>query len=207
MKAFIFAITVLGLMSGPASANVCNRSPQIVENFEWRFETTCDKIPLSDLAKVTNWIAIGQMYGGGSQYALKSGDFNGMTNLAGLLIWDMNSAPADLFQDVKQLYKIAMQTGKLTMLPDGLFSGLKNLHELNLSFNEIASIPDGMFDDLSSLEYLFLVGNKLTELNADLFKRTPKLKKIWIGLNSFSELEKAKIRAQVPANIAIDFEW
>ena len=78
--------------------------------------------------------------------SLKSGDFDGLTALDYLDLYDRG----------------------LTALPAGIFDGLDSLRQLWLDANRL-KVQAGMFDELASLEYLGLRWNRLTAVPVGVF--------------------------------------
>ena len=74
--------------------------------------------------------------------ALKSGDFDGLTNLE----------------------QLRLNKNQLTSLPSDIFSGLTSLSNLNLFNNQLSSLPDGIFEGLTSLTTIRLGRNTVNPL-------------------------------------------
>ena len=100
--------------------------------------STCAEVTAAHLATgITSLFLNGQ-----SLTALQADDFEGLTSLQELRLYD----------------------NQLTTLPDGLFDGLTALTTLYLNGNQLSTLPDGLFDGLSALTTLYLYGNSVDPL-------------------------------------------
>ena len=93
--------------------------------------------------------------------------FDGLTSLTELYLLrnDLDSLPADVFQDLTNLNWLYLNFNELCRrCPTDVFDGLTNLTWLGLNGNDLNSLPDGVFDDLSKLGQLYLNDNDLTAL-------------------------------------------
>ena len=103
--------------------------------------------------------------------SLQSGDFDGLTGLRELIIYDnyINTFPEDVFDGLTSLRRLNLGYGDFDTLPAGLFDELTALRRLNLSDGLFDTLPLGIFDKLTSLEILNLNRGELDTLPAGLF--------------------------------------
>ncbi len=142
--------------------NVCDRSPEVVFEIEWTSKFHCAHQTVDRLLGIKNLNLINE-----GITSLKSGDFDGLTNLE-LLRIDQNL---------------------LTSLPENIFAGLPNLETLNLSQNPLTDLDEDLFQGLSSLKNLALRYTSVTSLDEDLFDGLTNLTDLWLNHNSFNDLD------------------
>ena len=124
--------------------------------------------------------------------ALKEGDFNGLTALTRLYLYDndLSSLPAGIFDDLTALEKLSLSNNDLSSLPAGIFDDLTALEKLWLSNNDLSSLPADIFDDLIALEGLYLGNNDLSSLPAGIFDDLTALTQLSLSDNDLSSLHK-----------------
>ena len=118
----------------------------------------------------------------GNMTALKSGDFDGMSNLTSLDLSgnELSSLPTGIFDDLTELTSLDLFKNKLSSLPTGIFDKLTELETLDLSGNALSSLPAGLFDKLTNLTYLNLLDNPLQSLPDDYFDKLTKLETLFL---------------------------
>ena len=121
----------------------------------------------------------------GNITALKSGDFDGITNLTLLNLSgnELSSLSAGIFDKLTNLKTLSLFKNQLSSLPTGIFDKLTNLKTLNLSGNQLSSLPSGLFDKLTNLTTLNLLDNPLRSLPNGYFDKLTSLKTIFLPPN------------------------
>ena len=109
--------------------------------------------------------------------ALKTGDFDGMTNLERLYLSGnkLSSLPSRIFDKLTNLKTLDLSSNVLSSLPSGVFDKLTNLTGLSLFNNDFSSLSTGIFDKLTNLKQLNLSSNQLSSLPAGLFDKLTNL--------------------------------
>ncbi|MDE0017114.1 MAG: cadherin domain-containing protein [Candidatus Poribacteria bacterium] len=123
--------------------------------------------------------------------SLKSGDFDGLTNLTTLSLSQnkLASLPSDVFDGLTNLTTLNLSQNKLASLSSDVFDGLTNLTTLYLSYNPFTSLPSGVFDGLTVLTTLYLSeNNKLASLPSDVFDGLTNLTVLSLRANKFTSL-------------------
>lgn len=153
-------------MPNPA---VCDRTPQIRDAIVTAIDgvTSCTGVTSAHLLSIR---FLGADDTGLT--ALQSGDFNGMTGLVTLQLFD----------------------NRLTTLPDGIFDGLTDLEDLWIWNNDIRDFSNDVFAPLSSIEGLHIHGNEIRSLHVDTFKNLNTLEALNIGANDLTSLPKDILR-------------
>ena len=103
--------------------------------------------------------------------SLKTGDFDGLTNLQtlDLKLNALTALPEDVFRGLTNLQTLELRNNTLTALPKDVFRGLTNLRLLGLSHNPFPLLPEDVFHGLLNLRTLYLHGNTLTALPGEVF--------------------------------------
>ncbi len=123
--------------------------------------------------------------------SLSANDFDGLTGLTDLSIYDngsMTSLPDGLFDGLTALERLRIVDSNVTSIPDNIFDELSALTELDLKFNAITSLSDSTFDGLSSLQDLFVGHNSISSLSADVFEGLASIELIRLADNDLSSL-------------------
>ena len=123
-----------------------------------------DDPSVSDYADITetHLAGITALYLNGRNItALKAGDFDGLTSLEELRLYNnqLSTLPDDIFSGLSSLQTLRFGLNSLTTLPDGLFDGLAALSDLRMYGNQLTTLPDGIFDGLTGLTTLSLGAN------------------------------------------------
>ncbi len=118
----------------------------------------------------------------GNITALKSGDFDSLSNLTRLDLSGnaLSSLPNGLFDKLTNLTTLNLFKNQLNSLPIGIFDKLTNLITLNLSGNALSSLPNGLFDKLTNLTTLNLLDNPLRSLPDDYFDNLTNLETLFL---------------------------
>lgn len=177
---------------------VCGRTPQVSDALVAATgRTKCADVTVADLETVFFLDLTGSDESAAAPKiaALRSGDFQGLTNLGALLLRanQIQVLPPDVFSGLSKLntldlaenrldalpggvlrglvglWTLSLAENRLTELPADAFEGLAALTSLDLSYNELRVLPPGAFDDLGSLEFLQLSANRLEDLPDDAF--------------------------------------
>ena len=121
----------------------------------------------------------------GNMTALKSGDFDGLSNLTSLNLNgnELSSLPSGIFDNLTELTSLNLLKNKLSSLTTGIFDRLTELDTLNLSGNELSSLPAGLFDKLTNLTNLNLLDNPLRSLPDGYFDKLTKLTTLFLPPN------------------------
>ena len=121
---------------------------------------------------------------------LKSGDFDGLTNLTELRLDDnqLSALPENIFDQLTNLTVLNLSGNQLNALPDGLFDQLTNLTRLALSNNQLSALPENIFDQLTNLTLLTLNSNQLSALPDGLFDQLTNLIRLYLNSNQLNAL-------------------
>ena len=160
----------------------------------------CSEVTDSDLSTIRghhhafpdNYI----FHGLGYPRTLKSGDFQGLSNVEWLQLTTgkLVELPDGVFDGLSNLRELRTGGGDLgsdsvsTELAEDAFDGLSNLRVLRMGSNSFTELPEDVFDGLSNLELLSLGGNDLTELPEDVFDGLSNLEILGLSSNDLSEL-------------------
>ena len=159
------------------SAGICDRTQQVQdaiiaklnEGLDTPEVTDCAEVTAEDLSGITGAMELSIE----EIPALKSGDFEGLSNLNSLQMIDsgLETLPEDIFDGLTALHSLfIIGNDDLETLPEDIFDGLTGLTNLHVSGNEgLGELPEGIFDGLTSLAFLHLAENSLTELPEDIF--------------------------------------
>ena len=122
--------------------------------------------------------------------SLKAGDFDGLTSLTTLSLYDdqLATLPEGIFDGLTSLTTLSLYDDQLATLPEGIFDGLTSLTTLSLYGNQLATLPAGVFDGLTPLTTLSLWGNRLTTLPEGIFNGLTSLTTLNLGNNWLSAL-------------------
>ena len=123
------------------AGGICDRTPQVRNAIVAAVSdvSTCAEVTETHLATgVTSLFLNGQ-----SITALQANDFEGLTSLMELRLYDnqLSTLPADLFDDLSALTTLYLNGNQLTTLPDVLFDGLSALTTLYLYGNSVDPLP------------------------------------------------------------------
>ena len=142
---------------------------------------------------------------------LTAGVFDGLEGLQWLVLYGVESLPADAFAGTPNLRQLDVIEGALSSLPAGVFDNLSSLTELNLLGNPLAALPEGIFANLTELEILSLSDSTgsltltaglfdgperllgltlygVESLSADVFAGTPNLQHLGVFGDALSSL-------------------
>ena len=132
--------TVLVIVSAPSG--ICGRTQQVQdaiiaklnEGLDTAEVTDCAEVTAADLSGITGRLNLPRQ----RITALKSGDFEGLSNVDALDLTDnaLETLPEDIFDGLTGLQLLHLQNNGLTGLPAGLFKGLVSLEQLLLGSNE-----------------------------------------------------------------------
>ena len=156
-------------LGGAVFTPVCDRTPQVRDAIVAAVSgvNNCRNVTGVHLAAITELRLESK-----NITALKTGDFDGLSSLTGLLLrrlTPLTTLPEGVFSGLSSLSWLNLESNQLTTLPEGVFSGLSSLTSLNLRSNQLTTLPEGVFSGLSSLEGLWLNGNPLTTLPEGVF--------------------------------------
>lgn len=154
----ISGLLLLGLSPAYAqTTGVCDRTSQVRDAIVELVDgvDNCANITLSHLAEFDFFL----LFFESDLTALRSGDFDGMTNLTflGISFTGISSLPADIFSDLDRLEGLFLDNNQIVSLPEDVFEGLPNLELLNLSNNRnLTNLPDNLLRGLTELTSLRL---------------------------------------------------
>ena len=152
------------------NAGICGRTAavQTVILAKIAGVTACADVTTSHLAAITGTLDLDQT----SITALAAGDFDGLTALTGLSMWDngLTELPAGLFDGLTAVEFLDLEDNALTELPAGIFDDLAAVVFLDLEGNSLAALPPGVFDNLTGLTQLKLGDNSLDVLPGNVFE-------------------------------------
>ena len=156
--------------------SICNRTPQIeakILEALSKTEADCGSVTATELAGIT----ILEVRGDKSLTALKAGDFDNLTGLTklGLFNNNLSSLPVGVFDSLTSLKQLSLPDNNLSSLPSGIFDKLTSLERLWFHANNVSSLPSGMFDSLTSLTQLSFRGSKLSSLPSGIFDKLTSL--------------------------------
>ena len=97
----------------------------------------------------------------------------------------VNSLCQSMFQNLKQLSTLHLQSTRLTTLESDMFLGLYNLHVLDLSLNLLSFIHPEVFVPLSKLTDLILTQNRLTMFKVGTFRHLTSIRNLYLQENPF----------------------
>ena len=172
------------LTSAPTAAvvaatpqGICGRTQQVQdaiiaklnEGLDTPEVTDCAEVTAEDLRGITGELELSIE----EIPALKSGDFEGLSNLNSLKMIDsgLETLPEDIFDGLTALHSLfIIGNDDLETLPEDIFDGLTGLTTLTVSGNAaLSELPEDIFDGLTSLVSLSLAENSLSELPEDIF--------------------------------------
>ena len=151
------------------AAGICSRTPAVRNAIVAKVSGVRDCAAVTDahLAAVA-----GDMHLNHRQLTvLQSGDFSGLSGLAGLGLRSngLTTLPDGVFDDLTSLSWLHIDNNKLTSLPTGIFSELSSLRVLHFNNNQLTTAAPGLFDGLDTLRELHMHANAFTTLPAGLF--------------------------------------
>ena len=166
---------------------VCDRTPQIRDAIvsEIQGVTDCGDVTAEQLAGVEKiWAG----HTGISE--LRAGDFNGMSGLEDLALFDnhLTSLPIGIFQGLSALEDLDLWQNQLDSLEPGVFDGLISLVYLDLFNNPITSLPEDVFNGLGSLTFLSMHSNDLENLSPNQFRGLDSLEYLSLNDNRLTSL-------------------
>ena len=113
-------------------STVCGRTPQVANAIVSAVSdaTSCDEVTAGHLAEIRTLDLSGIS-------SLKTGDFDGLTNLMSLDLssGSLSELPTNIFADLTNLETLLLNGNDLETLPPNIFAGLTKLNMLNLSDN------------------------------------------------------------------------
>ena len=161
------------------TAGICGRTEEVRDALVALIPgvSDCAAVTDADLAAITGSLDVSNQ----SISDLKAGDFNGLTQLQLLYLFDnqLTTLPVGVFAGLTQLRTLFLDNSGLTTLPVGVLAGLTRLEILWLNHNKLTTLPGGVFDGLTQLRRLYLNNNQLNTLPDDVFA----------GLTSLIELD------------------
>ena len=122
--------------------------------------------------------------------ALRPGDFQGLTGLRTLNLFDNNLSElsADMFLGLEALEQLWLSGNRLDSIGTGVLAGLSQLKQFHLDYSPLVKLPPGTFSGLSNLRYLSLGGNRLDSLPSNLFAGLVQLEELHLDRNRLTEL-------------------
>ena len=175
---------------------ICDRTQQVQdaiiaklnEGLDTPEVTDCAEVTAEDLSGITGRMVLSIQ----EIPVLKSGDFEGLSNLDDLQLIDsgLETLPEDVFDGLTSLtHLFIIENDDLEELPEDIFDGLTRLRNLHVSGNEaLGELPEDIFDGLTSLGFLHLAENSLTELPEDIFDGLTGLQLLHLQNNQLTEL-------------------
>lgn len=154
---------------------VCDRTQQVQDVIVGAISgvETCGEVTGTQLSAIGGTLR----FSGARLTSLRSGDFDGLSSVAGL---DFSNGVTDFWFD---------SHNRLATLPAGIFDDMTALGTLNFARNrELTALPENVFDNNVNLHGLWLVGNKLTALPPGVFDNLSKLRSLPISHNRLAEL-------------------
>ena len=147
-------------------STVCDRTPQVANAIVAAvFDADdCDEITSAQLAEIRTLDLSGIS-------SLKTGDFDGLTNLMSLDLssGSLSELPTNIFDGLTNLVSLDLSSGDLSELPTNIFADLTNLGTLLLNGNDLVTLPANTFASLTNLETLLLNDNDLETLPPNIF--------------------------------------
>ena len=175
---------------------ICDRTQQVQdaiiaklnEGLDTPEVTDCATVTAADLSGITGRMVLSIQ----EIPVLKSGDFEGLSNLDDLQLIDsgLETLPEDIFDGLAALTTLyIIGNDDLEELPEDIFDGLTGLTNLHVSGNEaLGELPEGIFEGLTSLAFLHLAENSLTTLPEDIFDGLTGLQLLHLQNNQLTEL-------------------
>ena len=175
---------------------ICDRTQQVRdaimaklnEGLDTPEVTDCSEVTAEDLSGITGAMELSIE----EIPALKSGDFEGLSNLNSLQMIDsgLETLPEDIFDGLTALHSLfIIGNDDLEALPENIFDGLTGLTNLHVSGNAaLGELPEGIFDGLTSLGFLHLAENSLTTLPEDIFDGLSGLRLLHLQNNQLTGL-------------------
>ena len=122
--------------------------------------------------------------------ALKVGDFDGLTSLEELRLYNnqLTTLPEDIFDGLTALTTLRLYGNQLSALPEDIFDELIALTTLQLGLNQFTTLPGSIFDGLTKLTDLRMIGNQFTTLPEGIFEGLTALTTLYLGDNAVNPL-------------------
>ena len=122
--------------------------------------------------------------------ALKVGDFDGLTNLEELRLYNnqLTTLPEDIFDGLTALTTLRLYGNQLSTLPEDIFDELIALTTLQLGLNRFTTLPSSIFDGLTKLTDLRMIGNQFITLPDGIFDGLTALTTLYLGDNAVNPL-------------------
>ena len=170
------------------SLPVCDRTPQVRDGILRMISgvSNCADVTEQHLAAITGDLLIGRQ----GITILKAGDFDGLSNLNGLVLQhgQLTTLPRGVFDDLTNLRWLRLNDNALTELPPDIFSNLTRLERLYLGSNSLITVPASLLANNSSLHTLTLDNNDLTRLPGGLFDGLTALATLYLNENDLTTL-------------------
>ncbi len=174
------------------SGGICGRTPQVRDAILVMLPgvSDCAAVTDSDLSGITGRLGLNEKEIAEEITALKSGDFQGLTNLQSLDLIDnsLETLPGDIFEGLAGLTSLLLTNNALETLPEDVFEPLGSLTTLNLENNALSALPEDVFDGLTSLVGLFLTLNELSALPEEVFGSLTGMEVLYLGGNDLTTL-------------------
>ena len=204
LTSILLVTATLPALSQAQTTNICDRTEGVRDAI---FEATqyhdCADVPLAHIETLG-------VHGGRYGYtidALQAGDFDGLTGLQTLWLYDnfLTELPDGIFDGLTSLRDLDLSRNRLMSLPDGVFDDLTGLQRLWLNSNDLASLPEGVFDNLTNLTYLGLSENQLTALPPGVFDNLTSLQTLELLANHLVGLARNDpLFARLPSGAVVD---
>ena len=164
---------------------VCQRTAQVRDKLARLTRKDCADINHLDLLRVRHLLLPSA-----GITSLQSGDFNGLSNLTSLYLWDNRIAalPEGVFDGLSKVIYLDLGYNRISALREDAFDGLTGLNTLALCFNPISTLPEDVFDGLTSLSMLELTGARLNALPEDVFDGLTNLRSLQLTGNNLTTL-------------------
>ena len=164
---------------------VCSRNQKIQSFILSRLRTRdCSTVTSRDLQQITT-LNFRQPVN-----SLKAGDFDGLTNLSSLSIFNYSSPslPSGIFKDLTNLTDLSIHRGSFSYLPSGIFDNLTRIRQLTLTAGSLSYLPSGIFDNLTDLRALAIQANSLSSLPPGIFDKNTRLRIFSVNNNNLLSL-------------------
>lgn len=178
----MFTMTLMTVLVSMSSfADVCDRSPKVLETLEHYLKKSCQDISDSDLATIKYMDLFDVKY-------LLPNDFAGLHALLSLNMRNtpISSLPENIFAGLKNLESLNIGANQLKILPDELIHPLKNLKLLRLDDNKLQTAPD--LSHFPALQSIDIGSNPISFLPVGYFDKNPELQVVEIYGTQISEL-------------------
>ncbi len=177
-----------------APAGICDRTPIVWDAILDRIGGggACGDVTTAQLETITGTLNLTKQL----LPNLKTGDFDGLTNLEELnLSYNiLTTLPPDTFRGLTNLEELNLSYNTLTTLPPDTFRGLDSLQRLDLNYNGMTALSVDTFRDLTNLQILNVSSNALTALAPDTFRDLTNLQMLYLFSNGFAALPPEAFR-------------